>query len=319
MANLNETELRQWVVTQTRYLDPPTAWQSDPAAALVRFHTRLESDRPRARRWRALAWPIAAMLAVAVSLMLPASRVVAQQLWQLLTVRRVSFIRVNPWPDGVPSPDVKLIGTPIPPIPARDTTDVTWRVHFAPRLPRPGVLSDAPRFSTTLGLSAGTVVNATDLELALRKAGVTDQVVPSAWNGAHLALHTSAIVIAEWPDVVLAQSLPLTLTAPPGFDFSTFSAIILRVLGVGPDEALRLAQRVGTAPPWLVPVTKDFDLRANIEEVQLNSGPGTLLQQTADDGTVKRTSLFWNVPDRVYLLTGTISRELTIAAANAVQ
>lgn len=320
MENVNPEELRQWVVKQTAYLDPPAGWRSDSAAALTRFHARMETDRPRAASWAWLAWAAAAALVGAVILLLPAGRVVAQQLWQFLTVRQVAFIRVNPWPEGVPSPQVKLMGLPIPPIPARDMDEAGRRVHYDPRLPY-RVLSGTPRLSTTFSLSAGTVVKAADLELALRKAGVTDQTVPSRWDGAQLALHTSAIVIAEWPDIVLVQSLPLTLTAPPGFDFAAFSALILRVVGVGPDEAQRLAQRMGTVPPWLAPISSELSdaMRGTIQEIDLNTGPATLLQETGDDGAVKRITVVWSVPDRVYLLSGKLSRELAIATANAVQ
>jgi hypothetical protein len=311
-------ELRQWVMRRTEYLDPPAGWRPDPAAAFMRFHSRLQTDRPRATWWRRVVWAAAAAL-VGALVLLPAGRVVAQQLWQFLTVRKVAFLRVNPWPEGVASPRVKLIGIPIPPLPARDADEARWRVHYDPRLPRPGVLSGAPRLSTTFGLSAGTVVKAADLELALRKVGVMDQIVPPQWDGAQLALHTSAIVVAEWPDIVFAQSLPLTLTAPPGFDFSAFSALVLRVLGVGPDEANRFARRMGTSPPWLAPIARDFEKRATIEEIELNSGSATLLQEVGDDGAVKRIIVVWSVPDRVYLLTGTLSRELAIAVANAVQ
>ena len=255
----------------------------------------------------------------AVIVLVPAGRVVAQQFWQFLTVRRVAFIRVNPWPEGVRSPAVKLIGAVIPPIPARDVDEVRRRVNYDPRLPHFGALSNGPRLSTTFSLSAGTVINAADLELALRKAGVTDQQVPSQWDGAHLTLHTSAIVIAEWPEVALVQSLPLTLTAPSDFDFSAFSALVLRVLGVGPDEAQRLAEQMGTAPPWLAPIDRNIDESATIEEIVLNSGPATLLQQTGKDGAAPRTTVAWSVADRVYLLSGTLSRELAIATANAVQ
>ncbi len=129
-------------------------------------------------------WVAAAALLIAVVLLLPAARVAAQQFWQFLTVRRVAFIRVNPWPEGVRSPVVKLIGMVIPPIHARDLDEVRRRVNYDPRLPHFGVLSSAPRLSTTFSLSAGTVINAADLELALRKAGVTDQQVPPQWDGA---------------------------------------------------------------------------------------------------------------------------------------
>jgi hypothetical protein len=163
------------------------------------------------------------------------------------------------------------------------------------------------------------VVKTADLQLALQKAGVTDQRVPAQWDGAQLALHTSAGVIAEWPDVMLAQSLPLTLTAPAGFDFSAYSALVLRVVGVAPDEAQRLAQRMGTVPPLIAPIDSDLEKTGAIEEITLNSGPATLLRQTGDDGAAKRITVVWSVPDRVYVLTGNLSRELMIAAANAVQ
>jgi hypothetical protein len=58
---------------------------------------------------------------------------------------------------------------------------------------------------------------------------------------------------------------------------------------------------------------------ATIEEIDLNSGPATLLQETEQDGAVKRITLVWSVSDRVYSLSGKLSRELAIAAANAVQ
>ena len=319
MENANQEEVRQWVAQLTADLDPPAGWQPDPLAALVRFRARQEADRRRARwrRWPVLA--IAAALAVAIILLLPSGRVLAQQFWQFLTVRQVAFVLVNPWPEGVRSPEIKAIGTPIPPIPARDLDEARWRVHYDPRLPHPGVLATSPRLSTTFSVSAGTVVRTVDLELALRKAGVSDLSVPAQWNGAQLALHTSALVIAEWPDVVFVQSLPLTLTAPSGFDFSAYSALVLRVVGVAPDEAQRLAQRVGTAPPWLAPLERNFDNSAALEEVTLNSGPGTLLQEMGRQGEVSRTTLVWSVPDRVYLISGKLTKELTIAMANAVQ
>jgi hypothetical protein len=315
MANVNQ----QWVMQQTAYLDPPAGWLPDSAAALLRFHARMQAGPPPAawRRWP--AWAAAVALGVSLILLLPAGRVAAQQIWQFLTVRQVAFIRVNAWPEGVPSPQVKLIGTPIPPLPARDADEVRWRVNYDPRLPRPGILSGSPSLSTTFSVSAGTVVKVADLSLALRKAGVTDQTVPPQWDGARLALHTSSIVIAEWPGIVLVQSLPLTLTAPSGFDFSAFSALLLRVLGVGPDQALRLAQRMGTSPPWLAPIDRDLLRNAAIQEIALNSGPATLLQETGKNGAVERITVVWSVPDRVYLLSGTLSRELAIATANAVQ
>lgn len=296
-----------WVAEQIASLNPPPEWQPNAAAALTRFHA------PRRHHPRWTGWALAAAVAVAAIVLLPPARGLAQQIWQLLTVRRVAFIRVNSWPEGVPSLQVNIIGTPLPPIPARSLDEAHRRVHYEPRLPRAGVLSGSPNLYTTFGISAGTVVKAVDLALALRKTGVTDQSVPPEWDGAHLALHTSAVVLAQWPEAALAQSLPLTLSAPANFDFAAFSTLMLRILGVGPEEAKQLAAQMGTTPPWLAPLSKDFDRVATFEEITLKSGPATLAEQNG------RITLAWSVPDRVYVLTGNVSRELAIATANAVE
>src|SRR5580693_5963999 len=312
MENANREEVREWVAIRMAYLDTPAGWRPDTEAALSRFHARMAADVSRLKpRWP--AWAAAAVLIITAVLLLPAGRGAAQQIWQFLNVRRVAFVRVNYWPDGVPSPQVGIIGTPILPIPARSLDDARWRVHYDPRLPHAGVLSGNPELYTTFGVSAGTVVNVADLELALRKAGVTDQTVPPQWDGAHLKLHTGAVVIAQWPEVVLAQSLPLTLSAPANFDFPAFSTLVLRILGIGPDQARRLARQAGTTPPWLAPIVRDFETIATMEEISLHSGPATLMQQK---GTI---NLIWSVPDRVYILRGTLNRELMIAVADAVE
>jgi hypothetical protein len=153
----------------------------------MRFHARAASERSISawRRWP--AWAGIAVVAIALILPLPASRIAAQQLWQFLTVRKVAVIRVKPWPEGVPAPRVKMLGTPIPPIPARDVHDVRWRVRYDPRLPRPGILASGPRLSTTFSLSAGIVIRTADLELVLQKAGISDQAVPPQWDGAQFS------------------------------------------------------------------------------------------------------------------------------------
>jgi hypothetical protein len=301
-----ENNNQLWVADKMSYLDPPAGWNPDSAAALGRFQNR----QPPVSAWY---WAWAAAIFLSVLLLFPATRAAAQQLWQFFTVRRVAFVRVKPWPRGIPAPEAKLIGTMAPPIPANDVEQVRWRVHYEPRLPHAGVLSGSPRLSTTLGLSAGTIVRTAVLQNALRAVGIVNVTVPPQWDNAQLTLHTSDAVIAEWPDIIFAQSLPLTLSAPPGFDFPAFSAVILRVLGVEPADAQRLAEQMGTAPAWIAPIDSSFDKFATIEEVQLASGPGTLVQES------DRISLVWSVPDRVYVISGKLSRELAIATANAVQ
>jgi hypothetical protein len=301
-----------WVVEQTALLDPPAGWCPDDDAALTQFHARIAVGRPRTpwRRW--VPWAIAAAALC--------GGVVAQQFWQMLTVPRVAFVHVNSWPEGVPSPKVNVIGAVLPPIPSADLEQARWRVHYDPRLPRPGVLSSSPKLSTVFPISAGTVIHTADLRLALEKSGVTGVSVPPEWEGAQLAIHTSSIVLAEWPGAVLAQSLPPTVTVPPTVDFAAFSTLCLRVVGVSPEEAQRLARRAGTLPPWLAPIDRGFQETSTMEEITLQSGPATLVVHKAVwQHTRDQVTILWSVPDRIYLLDGTLPRDLAIAVANAVQ
>ena len=316
MENSEQEQVSRWVSGQAAHLDPPPNWQPNHPAALARFREQVRARRPLSFWAGWPAWTALAAMTLILLWFTPGTRARAQQLWQSLRVGRVAFVRVSAWPEGVRSPDVKLIGTIIPPIPSRNVEQVRSRVQYEPRLPRLGVLSDAPRLSTTFSLSAGMVVHSEDLKLALRKVGVIDQTVPPQWDGARLVLHTSNIVIAEWPDLMLAQSLPLTLTAPPGFDFRAFSTLVLRILGVGPGEAQRLAARAGTTPLWLAPMD---ERDGTLEELQLQSGPAILFRQRVQGGdSTGRIAIAWSVSDRVFALTGTLSREMMIATANAI-
>ena len=296
---------------QMRLLDPPADWQPDATAALVRLKARIEA-RPRAAFW--WRWPfwVAAAILIASALW-PAGRGVAQQLWQMFAVPKLAFVRVNAWPEGVPGPEIEPIGIPLPPQRVSDVDEARQRVRYEPRLPHSGVLSGSAHLTTTLPVAAGMMIRTADLARALKTVGVIDQTVPPQWDGARLTLFTGSLVIAEWPDVVLVQSPPLTLTTPPDFDFEQFSALILRVGGVSREDAANLAKTSDTIPPWLVPIPRELKAESTIEQIAVNSGTATLVK----DG--KRVTIMWTVPDRVYLLSGSIERGLAIAVANAVQ
>jgi len=309
--------LSDWVREQTALLDPPSDWEPNARVALTRQHARMEAVAGRGVRRAGLLWAAVTTLACAALFLLPEARALAQQFWQYLTVGRVAVIRANAWPAGVPSPQINLAGIPIPPQRVNSIEEARWRAGFDPRLPTPGVLSGSPQLSVMLPMSMATVVKNADLKLALEKAGVRDQPVPERWDGSRLALHSSRIVIAEWPDLLLAQSLPLTITAPPGVDFPAWSAVILRILGVGANQAKELAERMGTIPVWLLPVDSEMGRGKTIREVSLRGGPGTLIEDSDKHGG--RVTVVWSVGDRVYLLSGRISAELAITTANAVE
>lgn len=144
--------------------------------------------------------------------------------------------------------------------------------------------------------------------------GIINPTVSRLWRIAEALGTPLSRVVERWRCGFSTGNWSLT-----NFDFPAFSAMVLRVLGVAPDEARSLADRLGTAPPWLAPLSSDFAGSAAIDEITLNSGPASLIQQNQGTGPIQRTTLVWSVPDHVYLMSGNVSRELAIAAANAVQ
>ena len=76
--------------------------------------------------------------------------------------------------------------------------------------------------------------------------------------------------------------------------------------------------RAVRARPTLLPGIAADDSVA-IRDVKLHTGRATLIEDLGGNGQVERVSLLWSMPDRVYLLAGTIAADHAIAIADSVQ
>jgi hypothetical protein len=171
---------------------------------------------------------------------IPSVRAVAQQLWQSFFVQREEVVNVD---------FNQLIGKPTPPRSVRDLAEASQLAGFTARLPKPGTLTGTPSLSIMAPMSFVTTRRSADLDLALRKAGITSFDIPKQWDGAQLAYHQGTVVLATWPqEVTLMQCLPAAITVPPGFDLPAFAALILRAAGMPPKAAERYARRMAAAP-----------------------------------------------------------------------
>jgi hypothetical protein len=316
MENGNRTELGQWVEQRAAVASPPPGWEPDVDLARARFHSRL-SRRPAARRYW-LARAAAASLICAVIVLVPGTRALAQQLWRWITVGRIQVVKVNfdNLPDEARSLSATAIARPGPPQVVADSGDAARRAGFVPRLPRPGVLSGAPRLSVLGPMLFGTVIRTADLELALKKAGVSNEVVPKQWDGAQLTVQIGSTVTAEWNDISLMQGLPAALSLPSGFDLGAFTTLVLRAVGMNREEALRFGRQLAAAPALLFGIAGEDAV--TIREVDLHTGPATLIEDIGDNGRIERVTVLWSVPDRVYMLSGAISADLATAVANSI-
>jgi hypothetical protein len=316
MDNSNINELSQWVEDRTTLLAPPAHWEPDPKVARARFEARLRRRSALERYW--LVGAVAASLLCAVLLVNPRTRALAQQLWQWITVGGIEVVRVDfdSLPEEARSLEPRLVNQPAPPHVVDDMQEAAQRVGFAPRLPRPGILSGTPQISILDSMLFVNVLKVADLELALQKAGVSDEAIPRDWDGAQLTLQIGATVAAEWVDVMLIQGLPPVLSTPPGFDLGAFSTAVLRAVGMKRETARRFGHRMITEPALLLGIGTEGEVA--IREVRLHTGPATLIEDFSDNGQLERVTILWSVPDRVYVLSGAFSADLATAVANSI-
>ena len=59
--------------------------------------------------------------------------------------------------------------------------------------------------------------------------------------------------------------------------------------------------------------------RVELREVRLNAGNGVLIEDFDDRGQSERVAILWNTPDRIFTVSGKLSRELAVTVANAIE
>jgi hypothetical protein len=183
---------------------------------------------------------------------------------------------------------------------------------FVPRLPSN---MTSPKFSVIASASKQSKIRTAELRTALESSGVRDVVVPEDWNGIELGVQVSAGIGADYGNVYLAQRLPLTLDAPPGFPLDQFLECLLRIAGIGAPDARALRQRFNANPADFLLVGPQYQLETR--EIQLESGAGVILQSAKDPNL--GVMLFWSTPDRIYLLRGSLKEYEAIAVANSIR
>jgi hypothetical protein len=322
MENKTKPETERWVEERMALLAAPEEWEPNADVARARLQGRLSASRPiLARAWLPRVATVT-LVCLVLLFAIPTTRALTQQLWQWLTVQKVDVVQADfqklrgIW--LVPQIEVKEIALDGELPPASDFTGNAQSVGFTPRLPREGVPTAAPDLVAFDSMVWSTTLNTTALEASLRQAGVDDQPIPKEWDGAQVSLHVSSAISASWPggEMVLMQHLPIKLSAPASFDITTYWMAALRAAGVNREQAQRLAERMRTAPTLLLGIAANN--KKAIREVNLRTGPATLIESISETGEVAHVLLIWSVADRVYHLDAK-SDEQAIVAANSIE
>jgi hypothetical protein len=287
-----------WVDRRISTLTADEGWEPDAVGASQRFHWRRERARSGRRRTIWLA-PVAVLLAGLVIVAVPATRAAAQRLATLLRIERTEGVRVLP---GSPallmrSFQLEVVAPPGTTQRAADVGAAARLARFTPRFFQAPGLGDPSRLLVSGPLVARLTLDREELQQGLARMRV-NRVVPAAWDGAQINVQQSASVTASWPNLTLTQTEPHLISVPDGFDVHALAEIALRIMGLGPEAAQRLATRSESLPAIVAVGPED-----QVQEVTVGSSTGTLLRDFNQSRTLQKRILFWTTPDRLFVLT----------------
>ena len=300
--------MEEWVNQRVRVSGVPAAWP-DVDTAWNRLEDRL--TRRSAGVW---VWAAAAAAVCAFVFAVPASRAVAQRLWDQVILGRIQVLVTDYEASGaavgffspqmVHRPDVR---------PVASLGEATRIAGFAPRLPAV-IFADAPTYSITDEASATLRLRTPAIRYLLAQAGGSASDVPDNWNGTTLDVRLGPIVIADYNGTLLLQSRPFRLIAPAGFDLALFYRIAFRSMGIGEQRAAALSNDMGFSPALLTFMPKED--RSLLREFDTNRGIGMMIAEVYGKDTI---TAMWSGSDRIYALWGKIDAELVTRVASALE
>ena len=184
------------------------------------------------------------------------------------------------------------------------------------------------------GLSADTImvsgegrvrlgVNSARLREMLAALDLRDVEVPAGLDGQTIEAHMYPVVgqrfKSERRHLKLIQSRSPEVGLPAGVDLQRLGELGLRVLGLDPSEARRIAATVDWRSTLLVPVPTNATA---FRSVTIRGNPGLLITTTRkdDQGRQREGSVvMWTEGDRVFALEGNIGQSDIVQVAESVR
>jgi hypothetical protein len=303
--------------------------RTPPAALVRRLRARLaEIDAqqgPPRRRVPRLRWAAAvtAALALGAALTLPAVRAAAVAFLDLFRV--VNFVPVSVERGRLQALlDRQQID--LPQILGDEThvlsTPGQWQVESSPAAA--GALAGIPvslptwrpqgfelqQVEVLSSQSWRFTASTRKLQGVLDSLGIHDVSVPASVDGQVVTASAAPIVRISYAHgarhfAVIESRQPI-VTIPRGIDLARLADVALRVLGVGSDQAYRIAQSVDWRSTLIVPIPADASY---FRQVDVQGHPGLLVVRVRSSahGTLPVESrLIWSSGDRVIALVGNV-------------
>jgi hypothetical protein len=169
-------------------------------------------------------------------------------------------------------------------------------------------------------------VSEAKLRSLLDRLDVKDVTVPRGLDGRWVEVKKPPVVIQKFHSAkrraILVQARSPEVSVPSGWDVEQLAEIGLRVLGLDPGEAKRIAHTTDWRTTLLVPVPLNV---TTFRLVTVRGNSGLLITTTgeggpAPDGTPQRRGamVMWTEGDRVFCLRGDLSAHDLLEMANSV-
>jgi hypothetical protein len=319
--------------------------EPDPGyARALRERLRGVEDDVPARGFRLVpALASAASIAlIAFAFTIPAVRVAAQNALDLFRVRSFAAVEVDQSrvdqlraihdqlgqdPAALVFDHQEVLKEPGQPM-DYPSADLAGDAAGLPNLRRPGgPLPNGMHFkkATVSGDGAARLtVNTDKLRKVVEMLGLTDVRIPDQLNGQKVTVHKPTVVMQEFESathrMTLVESLSPEVTLPPGTDMRQLGEIGLRLLGLEPDEARRVAGSIDWKSTVVVPVPPTAE---SFRQVHVNGQKGLLVRfgQTDANGKRRRSGalLLWTEGDRVLAMRSDLPNDEVLDVAQSLR
>ncbi|MBI5169655.1 MAG: hypothetical protein HZA61_09220 [Candidatus Eisenbacteria bacterium] len=275
--------------------------EPDPAFARdLRTRLRAIEDTQamgrRGFRWRALLLTSAAAAAFAASFALPAVRATAQAALDLFRVQEFAVVQVDPERleklasakvdlGTLAGGKVEMLQEPLPPLAFASLDDAS--TMLGEPLERPTLLPRDMKPDSVLVTResrARLTVDTRPVRELLDAMDLRDVRLPDGLDGQKITMNMPQLVrqrfvAGEKTRAILVQCESPVVELPPGLELSALGEVGLRLLGLSPSEAKRLAGAIDWRSTLVVPVLAGA---TEYQAVRVQGRPGLLVERPKD-------------------------------------
>ena len=277
---------------------------------------------------------------LSASFTLPAVRVAAQNALDLFRVRSFAAVEIDParmeqlkqlhdQAEADPSMMVfdkqDVLQEPGEPV-DYPSTDLAAAAAGLAGVLKPTSLPSGLKFEKAMVTGQGAArftVHTDRLQHVLDALAITDVHVPAGLEGQSITVHMPAAVVQAYGNgkrhLTILEATSPEVALPPGADLRQLGELGLRVLGLDPKEARRIAASVDWRSTLLVPVPADA---ASFNQVDVNGHKGLLVRMEGDggNGTRKRGSMvMWTEGERVLAVRSDMGSEDVLEVAQSLR